>query len=287
MKHRLKWLWGKILGLSEGKRDKMVAGIVCVGNEVLDGVVQDTNSFWLINELKKMGIPVGEVFVVGDSVEAISKAIHRLIEDGVEIILTSGGLGPTHDDLTLRGVAAAFGRKMVLNEEALRIVERQYRVLHEKRLLGSPEMIESRKKMAYLPEGAEPLDNRVGGAPGVYLEEEGVCVIALPGVPKELKWIFENKVTPILRARSPWKIVEKTLVLSMRDESVLAPILEEAQRRFPGLYLKSLVKPYGEGNIRVLIRGGGCSAQQVEAQLDEAINYLQNRLNKIGRRDGS
>jgi len=249
-------------------------GILVVGNEILDGITLDTNSQWIINRLKPLGFHVHEVITVRDDVEAIGAALNRLIEDGCTLVFTTGGLGPTHDDMTLQGVAQGLGLPLELDQASLEIVARQYRVLHEKGIIESGEMTDSRKKMAILPRGSRPLDNRVGGAPGVLLEARGATVICLPGVPLELKWIFDEQVTPALRETVRDAYAERIVTLPLRDESTLAPIIDQVMEESPGVYVKSLVKPYGEEGIRLWVSSMGEDRDEVEARVARAVDRL-------------
>jgi molybdenum cofactor synthesis domain-containing protein len=257
-----------------------IVGLLVVGNEILDGVVLDTNSQWVINRLKALSFDVKEEMTVRDDIAEISKAIHRIAEDGCGIIITMGGLGPTHDDMTLKGVAEAFNLPMEMNEEALAIVTRQYAELHNKGIIESGEITEPRRKMAIFPRGARPLDNRVGGAPGVLLESGGIMIISLPGVPKELYWIFDNQILSLLESKVEGVFAEKIINLPLRDESTLAPIIDEAMRRSPGVYIKSMVRPYGESGIRLWISARGDSKPEVEGRVSIAADLLEELTRK-------
>jgi molybdenum cofactor synthesis domain-containing protein len=252
-----------------------IVRLLVIGNEILDGVVLDTNSQWVINRLKTLSFDVKEKMTVRDDVAEISKAIHRIAEDGCGIVITIGGLGPTHDDMTLKGVAEAFSLPMELNEEALSIVTRQYAGLHSRGIIESGEITEPRRKMAVFPRGARPLDNRVGGAPGVLLEPTGIMIISLPGVPTELYWIFDNQVLPLLESRVEGVFAEKIINLPLRDESTLAPVIDEVMRRSPGVYIKSMVKPYGESGIRFWISARGDYKPEVEKRVSVAADLLK------------
>ncbi|RLI10786.1 competence/damage-inducible protein A [Candidatus Bathyarchaeota archaeon] len=249
-------------------------GILVVGNEILDGIVLDTNSHWIINQLKALNLHVKEKVTVRDEVPEIAKALRRLIADGCTLVFTTGGLGPTHDDKTLSGVAEAFGLPLELNEEALSIVTRQYRDLHERGVIETAEMTEARRKMAVLPKGAKPLDNRVGGAPGVLLDVEGAQIVCLPGVPGELMWIFDNQLLALLKQRVEGAFAEKIIYLPLRDESTLAPIIDEVMKDVPDVYIKSMVKPYGESGIRLWISARGNSQAKVEERVSRVANLL-------------
>jgi nicotinamide-nucleotide amidase len=249
-------------------------GILVVGNEILDGVVLDTNSQWIINHLKPLGFQVHETITIRDNVEAIGKALNRLIDDGCGLIFTTGGLGPTHDDMTLQGIAHGLDLPLELDQASLNIVTRQYRVLHQRGIIESGEITDSRRKMAILPRGSRPLDNRVGGAPGVLLETRGSTIICLPGVPLELKWIFDDQVAPILKSMVREVYAERIVALPLRDESTLAPIIDQVMAEAPGVYVKSLVKPYGEEGIRLWVSSLGENQGEVEEKVARAVERL-------------
>ncbi len=250
------------------------AGILVVGNEILDGVVLDTNSQWIINRLKPLGFQVHETITVKENVEEIGAALNRLLEDGCGLVFTTGGLGPTHDDRTLQGVAEAFSLPMELNEDALAIVIRQYKEFHEKGLIDTAEITDARRKMAVLPRGATPLDNKTGGAPGVLLQRGNAYIICLPGVPKELEWILDNIAIPLLKKHVEGVFREKIIHLPLRDESILAPIIDEVMKEAPDVYIKSMVNPYWEPGIRLWISARGQSVADVEQRVERAAKLL-------------
>jgi len=249
-------------------------GLLIVGNEILDGVILDTNSQWLIQQLKPLNYTVRETVTVRDDTAEISRAIRWMSHD-IDLLITTGGLGPTHDDMTLKGVAEAFNLSMALNQTAYNIVERQYRQFYERSIVDTPEITDARRKMAVLPEGAKPLDNAVGGAPGVLLEKDGLMVVSLPGVPYELKWIFENQLIPILKKRSQGHYYEKIIHLPLHDESTLAPIIDKVMKTDPGVYIKSMVKPYGESGIRLWVSCHGENLDETRARVEKIVDLLR------------
>lgn len=252
-------------------------GILVIGNEILDGIVLDTNSQWLINQLKALNFHVSEKMTVRDEIQAISRAIRRMLSAGANLIFTTGGLGPTHDDKTLAGVAMAFELPIELNDEALKIVTRQYTDMHQRGVIATGEITEPRRKMAILPKSAQPLDNRVGGAPGVVLDIEGAQIICLPGVPGELMWIFDNQLLTLLKGMVEGVFAEEVVYLPLRDESTLAPIIDDVMQDVPGVYIKSMVKPYGESGIRLWVSSSGQSQAEVEERVHRVANLLVKR----------
>ena len=249
-------------------------GILIVGNEILDGVILDTNTQWIIQQLKPLNYLVAETMTVRDDTSEIAQAINRMHKDGVNMVITTGGLGPTYDDMTLLGVAEAFNLPMEQNETAYSIVERQYRHYYERGVVDTPEITDARRKMAVFPQGAIPLDNRAGGAPGVLLDKGDISVVSLPGVPSELKWIFENQLKPILKDHMQGHYFEKIIHLNLRDESTLAPLIDEAMKTDSEVYIKSMVKPYGEAGIRLWISAHGENPSEIKERVEKIAELL-------------
>lgn len=250
--------------------------IIAVGNELLIGDVLDTNTNWLCRRLTMMGAFVRRAVLVRDDEDAIVAEVHGAISRGTDLLFTSGGLGPTEDDRTLAAIAKALNRPLELNEQALQMVERRYRELYEQGFVDSPEITPPRKKMAILPKGAIPLFNMVGTAPGVWLETESVTVICLPGVPAELKGIFEQSLPPFLeRVLGKGYYAERVFEATCRDESVLAPLLKQVAERHPSVYLKSKARVFGkEVRINILLSASGSDKKETEKLLRAAIDDL-------------
>jgi nicotinamide-nucleotide amidase len=253
-------------------------GILVVGNELLDGVTLDTNTQWMINQLKPLNYHVTEIITVRDDTAEIAKALNRMIDDKIELIITTGGLGPTYDDMTLKGIAEGLGVEMNVNPEALAIVERQYKNFYLRGIVDSPDITDARKKMAIFPEGAEPLDNKAGGAPGVILDTGETVIVSLPGVPSELKWIFTNPLNVILVKRAKGHYTERIINLSVRDESMLAPLIDEANELEDDVYIKSMVKSMDDDtsgfNIRLWVSCHGESLPIIKTKVDTVSEYL-------------
>ncbi|MFW9961733.1 MAG: competence/damage-inducible protein A [Candidatus Thorarchaeota archaeon] len=257
------------------KKDLRTAGILAIGNEVLDGLVLDTNSNWMEIRLVRLGIQIKRLISIRDELDEIEKALN-FAKDSCDIIITSGGLGPTHDDMTLRAIAQALNRGMSENPVALAIVKRQYQTLFERGIVESPEMTDSRRKMAQIPDGAIPLDNQVGGAPGIMIEEGKITIFCLPGVPSELKFIFENSVLPWIRKRVKRKFYEQVVEFPMHDESVFAPAIDTAMSAHPGVYVKSMPKTYGTSKtLRVRVSMSGQTLLDAKKHVVQTIQELE------------
>lgn len=167
------------------------SAIVAVGEELLSGQTVDTNAAWLGRRLDELGAPVRVRYAVGDDDEAIREAV-RLALRRAEIVVVTGGLGPTPDDRTKAAVAELLGRPLETDEELLARLERAFREM------GYPELPPTNRSQAEVPQGAWTVPNPHGTAPGLVLEAEGGRVALLPGVPREMKGLFEGGVAEIL-----------------------------------------------------------------------------------------
>ena len=251
--------------------------LITVGYEILDGKILNTNSKWLAERITSMGGRVDRMITVGDDVDEIVWAIRESIKSGVDWIITSGGLGPTYDDLTLKGVAKALRRKLVLNRKALEMLKRRYEKLYEKGVIPSPELTPQRVKMAMLPRGGKPLKNDVGSAPGVLLRYGKTRIVCLPGVPSELKNIFENEVEPLIRKglKRVYR-VERWFEVKGIAESTLAPKLEILRLRNPNVYIKSHPRmEEGKSVIRVQLISAANRLKTAEKRIEDVAESLK------------
>ena len=251
------------------------AEIISVGNELLIGHTLDTNSHWIAKRLTRFGWTLQRITVLRDSLASIKDGVTGALRRRPDLLITLGGLGPTHDDLTLKGIALALKKRLSLNPDALAMVKARYNALE-----ASAGLTRFRTKMATLPKGAHPLPNPVGTAPGVLVKVGKTSLVSLPGVPSEMKAIFTGSVIPMLRAAKGQAPLEVSIALVGIIESALAPALDRTRKAFPGLYFKS--HPRGrEGGIRSLIQLHVYSVDpDSRAKLDNAIAYLLRELSK-------
>ncbi len=197
----------------------MKAEIITIGDELLYGQLLDSNSCFIGERLTAEGIDVVFKTSVGDDINRMTEAFN-IARSRADVIIASGGLGPTADDLTKKAVVKAFKRNLIFHEEILKQIEEAFR----KR--GSP-MPKVNQNQALIPQGARALSNLWGVAPGIFLEDEGTLFFTLPGVPIEMKWMLENEVLPILRARKPDHfIIHRKLKTTGISESALYEKIE-------------------------------------------------------------
>lgn len=255
--------------------------VFTLGNEVVDGRVVNTNAAYLGRRLTLLGLEVfGNVSLI-DNVEIIAQFLKYVLSRKPALIVTTGGLGPTYDDRTLEAVAKATGRKLILNEEALRMVKEKY----ESAGMGlSPE----RKKMAYLPEGAEPVYNPVGTAPGSWLSLGDSVIVSLPGVPRELRAMWEGYVEPRLRGLFPGvRLVERWFRVVGVPESSAAAVVKKVLKLVGGrsLYIKSHPKgsETGEPVLDFYVSASSVD-EDPEGLVKRAVEELVGKLKALGGR---
>ena len=205
------------------------AEILSIGNELLIGHTTNTNLTWLSGQLTRLGGFVRRALTVRDEIFEISEALTLAVRHQPNILIVSGGLGPTFDDKTLQGIAYNQGLCLRIDSKALDLIRARLKELNPGRL-----------KMAHLPEGSQPLRNLLGSAPGVYLIVGQVHLFALPGVPSEMRSIFKDSVIGFMRRTLVLGSLYEASLLSLGlPESKMAPIIFEAMNRFPEVYIKS------------------------------------------------
>jgi len=257
---------------------KPTAEIISIGNELLIGHTLDTNSHWIAKHLTRLGWILERVTQLRDCLDSIKSGVRGSLKRDPAVLITIGGLGPTHDDMTLAGIARAVGRPLRLNKEALQLVKEHYR-----RLESKPKLTKYRTKMATLPQGSAPLPNPVGTAPGVKMQKSGTTLFSLPGVPSEMKAIFRASIIPYIESFHTARPREIEVRITGIIESALAPVLDQARKIYPKLYFKS--HPRGrETGIRPLILLHIYNIEPgAEEGISEAAAYVMAQLARIGR----
>jgi competence/damage-inducible protein CinA-like protein len=256
----------------------MKAEIIAVGSELLTPDRLDTNSLFLTEELNKIGIEVVRKSVVGDNRDYLSAAFKEALER-VELVISSGGLGPTEDDLTRETVAELLGRRLRRDDNILRYIEGRFRELGR-------DMPEVNVRQAMVPEGAEALENPRGSAPGLWIEDAGRMIALLPGPPRELKPMFREQILPRLERRSSGvRMVHRELRVTGLGESHVEQRIKPIYMRYPEVNTTILAAP---GEIQLHLRLWTEDAQQAQKTLDEIEQGFEIALtDRIFSKDGS
>ena len=243
------------------------AEIVCLGNELLIGVTVNTNATFIGNSLTKSGYEVRRVTCIRDELELAVDFFHEVFNRNPDVIIVSGGLGPTYDDIQLEVISKATDIPLQEDSKALAMIETYYA---QKGLPLSKE----RRKMAKLPIGSEVLKNDVGGAPGCFLSFKNMNIFCLPGVPSEMKDIFTKRVIPLLNEKNQIDFYEEKFRVLNCFESQLAPFINEVKGQFSELYIKSHPAHEYKSGIVIHITGVGEIQKEKIRHANELLKEL-------------
>lgn len=246
----------------------MKAELIIIGDEILNGTTLDTNSQFIARELEGLNVEVVRRSTVKDRVDAIEKALAEA-ETRADVIITTGGLGPTKDDITKKTIANYLGEKLVMNEEVLEHVTQYFKKRGRK-------MQDVNKLQALVPESAIVLHNELGTAPGTWVERSGKIFISMPGVPYEMRYITENGIIPKLRERyDGLHILHKYQHTVGVGESSIAKQIAEVENDLPAhIRLAYLPSP---GIVKLRLTSHGRDVNQLESE----INGFQSRIKEI------
>ncbi|MBF0440394.1 MAG: competence/damage-inducible protein A [Oligoflexales bacterium] len=247
----------------------MNAEVIAVGTELLMGQIANTNAQYISKKIQETGINVFHHSVVGDN----RKRLHDLLAAAFQrsdLVILTGGLGPTQDDLTKESVAEYFGLKLVLHEDILQRIIAFFEKIGRR-------MTENNAKQAYFPEGCIVLGNEFGTAPGCIVENSGKTAVLLPGPPREMCPIFDNSVIPFLKNKSDHKFVSKYLKIFGIGESALETELIDLIKNQTNPTIATYAGNY-EVTLRVTARAA--SEEEAEALIKPVIEQIDN---KIGR----
>jgi len=243
-----------------------ISEIITIGDEILIGQIIDTNSAWIAEKLNIYGIEIYQITSVHDDPDHIAKALQRA-ENHADIIILTGGLGPTIDDITKSVLCNYFKTKLVFHEPTFLNVKK----LMEKRGI---EMNRFNRAQAMVPESCTILPNKIGTAPGLWFEKNKVIYIALPGIPYEMKHIMENQVLPRFEKNKQIKaIFHKTVLTQGLPESILSEKLEDWEKSLPQniklAYLPDLF------SVRIRLSAIGKDKQMLKQQVEKEVNKLK------------
>ena len=244
------------------------AEILSIGTEILLGEITDTNSVHLARALRDIGISVYRMISLGDNEERITEAVNQALARA-DVVITTGGLGPTVDDMTRQAVAAATGRELVFHQHLLDDIAARFAGFRAN-------MTENNRRQAFLPRDARLLENPVGTAPCFIVEHGGSAVISLPGVPREMRFVLAQHVLPWLQQRYRLGVIRaRTLRAAGIGESALDDLigreLLQAQNPTVGLAAHS-----GVVDMRVTARAG--NDDEATALISGVINRLRERV---------
>ncbi|MFY7965696.1 MAG: competence/damage-inducible protein A [Chitinophagaceae bacterium] len=249
------------------------ASIITIGDELLIGQVIDTNSAFIAQELNKIGIAIKHRIAVADSWEDIWQVLDSESQQS-KIIIITGGLGPTADDITKPLLCKYFDGKMIVHQETLKQITHFF-----ENVLKRP-MIERNTKQAEVPDVCSVLQNEVGTAPGMMFEKNGVLFFALPGVPHEMKWLMYHHVIPILSKNNISEFIEhRTLLTAGIGESFLAEKLVDFEEDLPTNIKLAYLPNYGM--VRLRLTAIGNELEGLKQNINKHFFELKNLVNEF------
>jgi nicotinamide-nucleotide amidase len=251
---------------------QVFASIITIGDELLIGQTIDTNSAWIAQELNKIGIWVHRRVAVGDVWEDIVKSLDEELHLSAVILIT-GGLGPTADDITKPLLCQYFGGKLVVNDEALANVKNIF-----ENILKRP-LLERNLKQAEVPNVCKVIQNKRGTAPGMWFEKEGKIFVSMPGVPHEMKGMMAHAVLPALKDlfKMP-PIIHRTLLTAGIGESFLAERISDFEAQLPTNIKLAYLPNYGMVKLRLSARGRN---EKLMAELEAEFDMLKSKVSDV------
>jgi nicotinamide-nucleotide amidase len=244
------------------------SALVTIGDEILIGQVTDTNAVWISTQLNSLGVSVGEMVTVSDDATHIISTLDRYVGK-YDLVIMTGGLGPTGDDLTKETLARYFNSTMVTIPEVLEKITAYFKE-------RGRTLIDSNARQADVPEACVPLMNNHGTAPGMWFEKEGTILVSLPGVPYEMKGLMEDEVLPRLRGlvKVP-QVVHRTIMTQGVPESYLAVLLRDWESNLPECVKLAYLPRPGIVRLRLTV-SGKCASES-----KQILEVIENKLLKI------
>jgi len=243
--------------------------IVTIGDEILIGQINDTNSSWLARRMTSLGMEVQELISISDTPLHITTVLDRLIGRS-DLVLMTGGLGPTKDDLTKQTLNDYFGGKLQVNEEVLATITDFFKS-------RGRNLIESNRKQAEVPDNCRPLPNRHGTAPGMWFEKDGTVVVSMPGVPYEMKPMVDEQLIPTLKHNLDIPVlIHRTIMTHGVPESYLAEMIRDWEESLPEcMKLAYLPRP---GIVRLRLTVTGKCAEEADELFESKTASLRERI---------
>lgn len=248
---------------------KVNASIITIGDELLIGQTVDTNSAFIGQELNKIGIWVKRRVAVGDMADDIRLAMDEEKKHS-DLVIITGGLGPTADDITKPALCEYFGGKLVIHEQVLKHIEYLFEHVFKRPM----PLLERNRKQAEVPDNCTVLMNEKGTAPGMWFEKEGKIFVSLPGVPYEMKALMLKEVLPRLQQQFPLPVIlHQTLLTVGTGESMLAEQIKEWEEALPS-HMKLAYLPHF-GTVRLRITATGINKDELEKELERRFSQLK------------
>lgn len=243
----------------------MNAEIITIGDEILIGQITDTNSKWIAEELNKIGVSVFQITSIQDDKQHILNALKEA-EARADIIIITGGLGPTKDDITKYTLAEYFDSELEINEEVVEFIKIMFAKMNYP-------FTEVNRLQGLVPVKCTVLKNELGTAPGMWFSKSGKVIVSLPGVPNEMKGLMLTEVLPRIQENFELPfIIHRTILTYGMGESMVAARIEDLEENLPSFIKLAYLPSYGKLRLRLSAKGD--DKQLLETSLDEEIQTL-------------
>ncbi len=247
----------------------MTAHILTIGDEILIGQIIDSNSAWMAEQLNLKGIQVTKIVSISDTAEAIREALDDAFAK-TDLVLMTGGLGPTKDDITKKTLAEYYGAGMSFHEETF---ERLTKIFAR----WGRETTPAHREQCFMPDNAKILTNKTGTAPGMWFANGGKVAVSMPGVPYEMKYLMEHEVLPLIEATFPGKpITHRTILTIGEGESRIARRIQDVEENLPD-YIKLAYLP-NLGQVRLRLSATGNNLSELKKELDTQVALIEARI---------
>jgi nicotinamide-nucleotide amidase len=251
----------------------MKATIVTIGDEILIGQIVDTNSGFIAKSLDKIGVDINEMISISDNKQHILDTFSKL-QNQVDLVIITGGLGPTKDDITKKTFCDYFEDTLVENKEVLAHVTQLIESIFKRPIT------QMNREQALVPTKCHVLFNKMGTAPGMWMKKENTVFISLPGVPYEMKYLVENEIIPkVVREYNRPYIIHKTILTYGQGESLVAERIEDWENNLPE-FIKLAYLP-APGRVRLRLSARGTDKEILEKAIEENVNSLTKIIGDI------
>lgn len=249
--------------------------IIAIGSELCYGRIYDTNSFWIADQITQLGASVQRITCVPDKIEDICTVLKEAMERQPDFIISTGGLGPTFDDLTIESLSKVTRREIVTDREILKSMAKRRGTTIE-------ELSSNLIRMARTIKGATCLANPVGWAPVTIIDNEKTTIIALPGPPREMKACFKEHIAPLISRRTRYRSVARRVIVKM-FESRVSVLTNQIMQEVPTVYIKPLVGEYDpEKGLPIEIVVFAINEKECDAKMKKAIESLRSLVEEKG-----
>ena len=261
--------------------------IIATGDELIFGRILDTNSHWISKRVAELGARLRRVTMIGDEPELIASTLNEALLRDAHFIILTGGLGPSEDDLTVDSIGMALGQESMIDEEGAAKIEAVYR----NRGITDSAQINRGRRMARVLEGSKPMQNPVGFAVGMAVDVGGKTVCTLPGVPAEMKGMFDAHVAPMIQSQATSVFQAKTYNISMIWKDFF-PLYRQMQIDYPDIYIKNAATPPVEGEDREKIHTikvdfvlEAATYEEASKKMAEFLTDYRKRIDETGGGD--